>query len=193
MASQNRALNSTCSPRHACRWSAMLLAVVLLAGCGMDDYKATVRSASTAIPVAVQMEKLFPEIDHFITHYGRAFGEGPKVWNSEAYLGGRYYLTMQVDVDIDYTTRQVTQAGDPKFYLTEYKKVMPLGRGAYESTISRDFRFGPQEWKKLFAARGDFTVIGFTCDDSEVPCFSNEVAAVRRDRVPVSLLSSTPR
>ena len=51
----------------------------------MGDYKATVQSARGAIPETVQIEKLFPNVDHFITHYGMS---GPKVWNSEAFIGG---------------------------------------------------------------------------------------------------------
>src|SRR5262249_19145710 len=51
------------------------------------DYVATVRSAKTTLPIAVEIEQLFPDkTDHFITDYGkdRFSGVGIGQWNSEA-------------------------------------------------------------------------------------------------------------
>jgi len=64
------------------------------------------------------MEALFGEGDHFITHYG--FSPGPKQWNTEVFFGGRYTLTLQVDVTIDNQKHLVlTNVTAPKFYLVE--------------------------------------------------------------------------
>jgi hypothetical protein len=44
------------------------------------------------------------------------------------------------------------------------------------------------EWKQLYESGGDFGKIGITIHPEPVPGFDKFVAAVRRDRVPVSLL-----
>jgi hypothetical protein len=164
---------------------------MITAGCGltstMKDYKATVKSGGAAIPAAAQMEELFPEVDHFITHYG--FDNKPKLWNSEAFFGGRYILTMQVMVDVDYTNRKVKQVGEPRFYLQEIQRI----EGIYHSYAGDGAEFGLEKWKQLFEAGGELSAIGFTPKRSAVPGFAEMVAAKRRDRIPVSLLSRGTR
>ena len=89
-------------------------------GSTIDDYFATHHSAKTRLPVAVEFESLFPgETDHFVTQYGfnRYVGDRTNTWNSEAYFAGRYSLTMQVEVVVDYKDNSVMRAGTPKFYL----------------------------------------------------------------------------
>ena len=169
--------------------SAALLAV-LLVGCqaesSMQDYKATVRSARTSIPVAVEMERLYPHTDHFITHYG--FAAGPKVWNTESYFGDRYHLTMQVEVTIDYTRNRVTPVGKPTFFLMEINKLEPITDGVFEGHFGRNLEFDLATWEKLFDQRGDLTAIGFVPKKGKVEHFWEDVATWRRPRVHVSLL-----
>lgn len=169
--------------------------MVLLPGCqrssSMDDYKATVRSAHTAIPVAVEIEQLFPETDHFITHFG--FDTGPKTWNTEAYFGDRYHLTMQVKVNIDYVANQVKLIGEPVFFLTEIERIEPLGSGHYKGDVGRFIQFDLDEWKTLFEHGGDLSSIGFIVKEGKVAHFWDDVAAVRRDRVRVRLIGPTDK
>jgi hypothetical protein len=155
----------------------------------MDEYTATIRSAATAIPVAAQMEALFHEIDHFITHYGSGFENKPKMWNSEAFFGGRYILTMQVMVKVDYAHHRVIPVGKPTFYLHEVKSVENVTEGQYAQSFGRTLTFDTETWERLQEARGDFTAIGFEPNPIAVPGFVESVAAIRRDRVRVSLLS----
>jgi len=171
------------------RFAHVALLIALLPSCqrnsAMDNYKATVASARTAVPVAVEMEQVFPETDHFITHFG--FDAEPKTWNTVSYFGDRYSLTMQVKVDIDYSARQITQIGEPEFFLTEVGKIVPLGNGRFEGHIARNLQFDLVEWRKLFGHRGDLSAIGFVAKEGKVPYFWDAVAAARRDVVRVQL------
>jgi hypothetical protein len=154
-----------------------------------DDYKATVHSARTVIPIAVQMEELFPVADHFITEYD--FDDKPKVWNTVVYFGERYELAMQVTVEIDYESHKVIRMVDePQFSLFESKRIDILSDGRAETTYKseNEKEFGPKEWRKIYEKGGDFSAIGVQLDPTPVEKFDESVAQMRRDRIPVSLL-----
>lgn len=153
-----------------------------------DDYIATVRSAKDALPIAMQMEEFFPVADHFITEYAM-FDSKPKTWNTEVFFGGRYTLTMQVDVYIDYkTNRIVNVVGEPKFWLvgTESVKVLPDGRAYHVGGDGGEF--GADEWKKVRDAKGDFSVIGIKINREPAENFEEYVRQTRAPRIAVSLV-----
>lgn len=154
-----------------------------------SDYIQIHESARTALPLAVQIEELFGDADHFITHFG--FDRKPKVWNTEVYFGGRYSLTMQVDVAIDYSANTLKQVGTPTFYLVEYTEVetSPTGGLGASSREPKGGRiFSAAKWKKVFKSDGDFSKIGITILKDPVPRFDEFVAAKRRPRRPISLV-----
>jgi hypothetical protein len=155
----------------------------------MDDYKETIRSARTVLPIAAQMEELFPVADHFIMHY--AFDSDPKLWTTDAYFGGRYNLTMKVDVEIDYTENRITKViGKPKFHLLEVSNPYILtDEDADESNRDEgDWWFGPEEWNTLYAARGDFSAIGIEIKRDPVAYFDEAVTQARSGRAHIRLL-----
>src|SRR5262249_13457368 len=125
----------------------------------IEDYVPTCESAATRLPIAVEFEKLFPnETDHFITHYGfnRNGGDRTNTWNSEAHFYGRYQLTMQIEVVVDYKSNTVTRAGEPEFFLCEHYQIDGTDLSSRVREISR---FGEPEWRKLVNSNGDFTAI----------------------------------
>jgi hypothetical protein len=186
-----------------CIWAiGVLAAVVATSGCGRpmgaklsdiswDAHKATVESGALLIPAAVEMETLFPDVDHFIIHYGVA--KGPRKWQSSAFFGGRYELTMEVEVEIDYVNKKVTKVvGEPSFYLKEVSKVDVYqdGRagGWYDGTSQREF--GAEEWQKLYKSNGDVSVLGVVPKTDPVPFFDKFVEQARKNLQPISLLNS---
>lgn len=154
-----------------------------------NDYLATCKSAATRLPIAVEFEELFPgQTDHFITHYGfnRHGGDPTNTWNSEAYFAGRYSLTMQVEVVVDYENNTVTPAGEPTFYLLEITSFNGRNakyQGAQES-------FGLKEWQKIYDDGGEFSAVGLKIQkNAPIPNFDQLVEMVRRPRIPrVTLL-----
>ena len=142
-------------------------------------------SASETLPWAVQIEKIFGDSDHFIT--GLTPTETSPVWNTEVFFGGRYSLTMQVDVNVDYIDQKVMPKSDPVFYLFEFVEVVESGNGQVTSTIGKQMTFGLEEWRLLFQSSGDFSLIGFELNTQPTENFGKKVAAARKPRVKVTL------
>jgi hypothetical protein len=172
----------------------LALALIALAGlvasCGpsantqLSDYKATVLSGIKVLPWAKEMETLFGEGDHFITHYN--FSPGPKTWNTEIFFGGRYELTLQVDVEIDYKQRLVVRTvTSPRFYLREIDSIQIAPSGHVAGSYSNDWTFDEVRWKKLVASGGDWSQIGISIKSNAVPGFDQHVKAMRAPRVQV--------
>lgn len=162
------------------------LPIIFLMGCGsssMEDYKETVHNGISTVPHVQEIQRLFPKeaTDHFITHYGFDKSK-PVTWNTEVFFGGRYVLTYQVDVIVDYERKLVSKTvSPPKFAWREATNISTHPIGA--DFGAGDF-FGEAEWSKVLAAKGDFTTIGWMVKTNmPVPNFEKYVDAVRRDRV----------
>lgn len=165
----------------------LLLALTAFSACGdeMGDYKQTVRSGLATLPWPKEMEALFGEGDHFITHYG--FSPGPKEWNTEVYFGGRYRLTMQVDVEIDYKKHTIEKyTSPPKFYLWEIGPLTREKGEVFGAKIANQWVFDEAKWRKLVEATGDWTAIGLSVKkDNPIPGFDEYVKGWRAPRVQV--------
>lgn len=169
---------------------AFLLTFALsLSGCrplGMEDYKQTVRSGLQTMPWPLEIEQLFGDADHFITHWGFDT-PGPRQWQTEVYFGGRFQLTMTVETEVDYQKRRIVRTVAPsQFYLFSIGRIKPGPGGGVSSFDSGQWRFGEAEWKKLVAAKGDWSVIGITIGETNpVPNFDKLVEAWRGPRIRV--------
>jgi hypothetical protein len=126
------------------------------------------------IKPAREMDQLFADYRHYIT-YG---ADGVVLFNSEAYFGDRYVLTMQVPVDIQ-SKSSGTMIGTQKFYLMEVESVFGSPPGQVGAMISRNLNFGATEWQQVFDSRGDFSKIGFNVNAVPVPNFQKYAAAGR--------------
>jgi len=156
----------------------------------VEDYKTTVRNGIKTVPHVQEIKAIFPNAltDHFITHYGFDKNK-PKTWNTIVYFGGRYELKYKVDLMVDYKNDRIGKTvGKPKFFLWEVEKVFaasPDGSvgGTYKAP---GHQFGEDEWNKIVAAKGDFSVIGITLNtNSPIPSFDNYVHGWRKDRIQV--------
>jgi hypothetical protein len=152
----------------------------------MDDYRAVHRYARTALPIAVEMEELFGDADHFITHFGMS---GKKnIWNTAVFFDGRFELTMQVDIVIDYGNNTFSLTGSPKFFLTEVREIYQLPDGRFGAKLGANHLFTEEDWKKLYATSGDLSAIAVTPEtDDPLPRFDEYVMGWRRPRIPISL------
>ena len=165
-------------------------------GCAdMSDggHREAVYSGLKVVPQAVQIESLFGtgSADHFISHFGKSFGTGPKKWNTDVYFGGRYSLTMQADVEIDYSTNRIVKViGEPIFILMEHEKIVSSTGGGLEglqSFTGESLIFGPKEWKVFFDSNGDFTTLGLKQNANPVKFFKEFASSSRQPRESISL------
>jgi hypothetical protein len=163
---------------------AVLLGITASCGIGgaMSDYVKTVQSGIARLPWPKEMETLFGDSDHFITHYG--FSPGPKIWTSEVFIYGRYRLSMQADVEIDYENNLVkTNVGPAKFYLFETGSIIHGPRGVEGANIVGQWIFDEAKWDKLVQSKGDWSLLGIPVKtNSPVPEFD---AYVSLERAPV--------
>ena len=150
------------------------------------NYTQAVKSGFEKIPQALQIEQLFGEADHFISYSGPYV---PQDWNTEVFFYGRYTLTMQVEVKTNSAFSEITEVvGTPKFFLVEVKElteVLPDGT-PLGARFSNDWRFGVNDWKKIYDAKGDFSVIGITIKkDQPIEGFGSFARGIKKLRFPV--------
>ena len=165
--------------------AALLFLVIVgcIRGSFIERYKRGVKSGFKKIPEAKQIEDLLGEADHFISYSGVGV---PQDWNTEVHFGGRYVLTMQVEVETSYDFSKMTKVkGEPKFYFFEvaYVERGPHGTCGATFNVNSERHFGRAEWRKIVAAKGDFSVIGIKLKHGPpVPDFQHYVDCIRRDR-----------
>jgi hypothetical protein len=120
------------------------------------------------------MDELFEDCRHFVT-------DGPNdvpQFNSVAYFGGRYELTMQVPIRVD-SGRSGKVVGKPKYYLNEVSAVSISPSGQVSAMFSRNLSFGPSEFAQVYDAHGDFGTVGFAINATPVPNFQKYADASR--------------
>lgn len=154
----------------------------------MRKYEEIHLFAKTALPRAVAIEKRFGEVDHFITHYGTSFAK-TNTWNTEAFFGDRYVLTMQVEIRIDYSEKTFEILPDPVFFLNELADVDRDGSAV--NGISE--RLSSEQFDALLRNDWDFESIGIAINHMPVPNFDIYKAMVRSPRYPISLTDPQQR
>ena len=142
--------------RHCLSFFVALLAFTNIS-CGGTPAEA-VADAVKNQPDAKAFAQLFPASEHFITHYTGT--KGPRVWNSHVLLHERYVLTMQFDMSLAADGIKVTATAPPKYYLHEVTSVTIAPSGQVSISYGESVEFGPAEWKKLEAAKGDLSALG---------------------------------
>ena len=156
-------------------WAVLYFSVYL----GYGNYKVRGHQEFAAngvsqIKPAMEMNQLFADCGHFITY-------GPNdvtLFNSVAYFGDRYELTMQVEVDIQ-SKSSGTMTGMPQFYLNEVRSVSVSPSGQVGASFSRNLNFRGAEWQQVYDANGDLSTIGFKVNSTAVPNFKKYAAACR--------------
>jgi hypothetical protein len=131
-------------------------------------------SGVVQIEPAMQMNHLYADCRHFIS-YGL---NNVPLFNSVAYFGGRYELTIQVPVDIESASSGAT-IGEPRFYLLEVGQVTVSRSGQIGARFTRTLTFGRTEWELVCLADGDFSMIGFNVNTTSAPNFQRYVDASR--------------
>lgn len=152
----------------------MFWGLLLIQAYGNRHHQEFAANGVSQIAPAHQMEELFSDCRHYITY-------GPRdvvLFNSVAYFGDRYRLTMQVPVDIESKTSG-SMVGGPRFYLREIDAVRLSSSGGVGVSISRNLSFGASEWRQVYRADGDFSAIGFNVNPTPVADFRKYTDAAR--------------
>lgn len=141
------------------------------------------RYAAKAIPAAVEIEKHFAHVDHFITHFGIV--GGTTIWNTEAFFGDRYILTLQVPIKIDYASNTFAIAGEPLCILCAARECERRGSIQYDTGEQRTF--SPSQLDMLISSQWDWACVGVRIHDTPVKWFPVCQAMKTSPRVKISL------
>jgi hypothetical protein len=147
-------------------------------------YETIHRYAKNVLPVAVAMEKQFPSTDHMITHYGMT-SSGPNIWNTSSYFGGRYELTMQVPITINYLNNTFVVSGPLVVYLVEASECRRDGGMQYNGNAHR--QFSEEEILLLIKSGWDWGVLNVSINPEPVKYFEIVEAMCRAPRYPIVL------
>ena len=150
-------------------------------GWGMNDYRTAVRSGRSLITPALEMEKQFPKTEHMLIMYGGT-GSTQHEWQTVAFFGGRYELTMTVNVILSSDGKEILKVvGEPKFYLSVCQKILDGGGGAtYIGT--RYQKFGLQKWNEFRDSGYDPKILDSANDGSTLPDFDAFADIVQQSR-----------
>lgn len=153
-----------------CIWSLLYFGYGNYTALGHQEFAV---NGLSQIEPASQMDDTFEDCRHYIT-----YADSEPLFNSVAYLGNRYKLKMQVPVSIESATSGST-IGEPEFHLIEISNVDVSSTGQISVSSSRSLNFGPNEWKQVYDANGDFNKIGFTINPTPVANFQRYADASR--------------
>lgn len=165
----------------------ILTAVLMLcasSGCGysgdVPSYRSAIRSGRKIIAPALEMEKQFPKTEHMLIMYGGT-GSAQHEWQTVSFFGGRYELTMTVDVlpsDDGKTIENVIQ--EPTFLLNVCGKISSDLGCSYQS--SREQRFGVDKWNQFRDSGFDLKTMDAQYDGTVVKNFEAFADTVQQSR-----------
>ena len=134
----------------------------------LERHDKVVQHGVETLSFAEEVNSLFgtTNVDHFISSFGSK--THAPVWNSVTYFSGRYTLTLQVPISIDYENCRLSGvAGSPIVYVNEVTKVDISTSGGAGATLKGGIgELSESQWKKLVAHGGDWSVVN-------VPIFTN--------------------
>lgn len=147
------------SMRSAVRVAVALGAVGVLAikvpRCTRWGYDAVIRSGHV-IPQVERFALAFPQRQEFLTYYRFGYGSGaPIIWNSKAYFGGRFELSMQFQVDLNLFNTQVVRHSEPRFYFAEIDLIEVKNGQASVVRYAGSQELSRHAAEALMTARGD--------------------------------------
>jgi hypothetical protein len=173
-------------------WPRLTFAVVVLVvfpSCmhSEAEYQEVHRNGIESIPWAKQMDEHWGEdVDHFITYFGS--DKQPLIWNSEVFFGGRFRLSLQVPVNVDYDDETVTVAGEPLFVLVAVSTVThDNGAWGAKFDANLDRKFDQVKWHEFVESGFDLGVFEIPANQQRaIDGFADLTRAVRDNRVKIS-------
>ena len=154
-------------------------------GCGYNSgdvpsYRSAIQSGRKIIAPALEMEKQFPKTEHMLIMYGGT-GSAQHEWQTVSYFGGRYELTMTVDVMLSDDGKTVeTVIREPTFDLNVCSKISSDLGCLYQG--SKHQEFGIDKWNQLRDSGFDLKIMDSQFDGSVLKNFDAFADTVQQSR-----------
>ena len=126
----------------------------------LECHDKVVRHGVETLILPKEVETLFGDtnVDHFISNFGSK--THAPLWNSVSYFAGRYELSLQVPIAIDYDKcRLIGATNSAMAQINEVIKVDISKSGIAEATMKGQWRLNENEWKWLVKNNGDWSVV----------------------------------
>jgi hypothetical protein len=138
------------------------------------------------------MEEIFgtSAVKHWISARRNGLKEGQRDWQTFVYFPGRYELTMEVLIEVDFRKRMIKQIGKPKFSMHQIESLefRDGDSGQISVSYNHQWTFNEDKWARLYKAKGDFSAVGFKLDPTPLKGFDIYQARAVKTQLPVSLL-----
>ena len=149
-------------------------------GWDTNAYRDAVRSGRPLIAPAMEMETQFPKTEHMLIMYG-ARGRATQEWQTVSFFGGRYELTMTVNVILSSDGKKIVKIDEePKFDLWVCDKVSADGGATFYGSRYREF--GLQKWNEFRDSGFDPIVLDPVADGSTLPDFDGYADSWQQSR-----------
>ncbi len=124
------------------------------------------------VEIVREFRQIFPTKMITLSNYHIATAKQALMVQTSLY--SRYEFHLTIGLKLDKTWTKVVGLDKPQFQLNEVKEIERLEDGRfYLSYGDMQKRFDEQDWKKLYTARGDFSVLGIDLrKDQPVPLFA---------------------
>ena len=126
----------------------------------LECHDKVVRQGVETLLLPKEVETLFgaTNVDHFISNFGSK--THAPIWNSVTYFAGRYELSLQVPIAIDYDKCKLIGAtNSATVQINEVVKVEISKSGIAGATEKGQWRLSENEWKWLVENHGDWSVV----------------------------------
>lgn len=126
----------------------------------LECHDSVVRQGLEIMNIPKEVELLFGKtnVDHFISGFGskKYFPE----WNSVAYFGGRYLVSIKVPIEIDYGKCKLTGVSNSvSIQINEVTKVAISKSGIAGASLEGQWRLNEKDWKRLLRGNGDWSLV----------------------------------
>ncbi len=130
-----------------------VVALVLVCGCNSDlgnltaSHAAAVSNGLVVMPQAKEFASAFPGSAHYISRYSGDFGS--PTWQSQTVVGGRFLLSLSIDIELSTDRKTVVGWDDVRFNLEPIESISMDATGSFAAQSGQSTAFGQQEWEQF--------------------------------------------
>jgi len=152
-----------------------------IGGWDTNAYRKAIRSGRSTLTAALEMENQFSNTEHILIMYG-ATGKAEHEWHTISCFGGRYELTMIVDVVLNTDGTAVLRASEPPTFILWVCQDTGADGGGATFDSSREQKFGLEKWTAFKESGFDLKLLDPSYDGSVLEDFDEYANAWQKSR-----------
>lgn len=138
----------------------LLIFCILAQSCGYINYNLYISNSLKSNVLFRQFKELYPDSFYNISYFNEEYGS--TVLQGYASIYGRYSVMIYADVKKNTVLKNLEITGPVKFTIIERELIdIENGEVTRVKSTKNQLQFNENQWRKLFEANGDFSVLGF--------------------------------